>query len=172
MATKIQVSGRTAYRPKGAPKGKYFFTKAKAEAWERKNGGSSTSKRKRDYAALAKDETKRTKAYQKKHPAKASLRKRSRRDTPLLDVITKKLARNVFEYADFILLSAYAGDPIEVRIYGYGKDAKVVLRFKGGASGIDFAEVTETEGDKIIGGWYRSPSSWSGTWAEFERQGS
>ena len=37
--------------------------------------GSPTSKRKRDYAALAKDETKRTKAYQKKHPAKASLRK-------------------------------------------------------------------------------------------------
>mgnify|MGYP003676802203 CR=1 FL=1 len=44
MATKIQVSGRTAYRPSGAPKGKYFFTKAKADAWERKNGGSTSSR--------------------------------------------------------------------------------------------------------------------------------
>jgi hypothetical protein len=41
MATKIKVSGRIAYRPAGAPKGKYFFSKSKADAWERKNSGSS-----------------------------------------------------------------------------------------------------------------------------------
>jgi hypothetical protein len=141
VATKIKVSGRTAYRPAGAPKGKYFFTEAKAAAWERKNGGSSSSKRK---------------------PAKRS-------KAALRDVISEKLIRRVFRQASFEHDQG-EDDPDEIRIYGRGKDAKVLMRF-GENGSFDYAElITESKRAAHAGGWYKSISSWSGSWGDFAEQ--